>query len=1841
MVKCPNKNLPEWKELERLCPNTAYVVWDAFPEGIDKAPNGEPSKLFADLLNHYNGDRDAAIQTKAKTVTDAFKTWFKDSKVIDENGEPLVVWHGSDKVFDTFEDNMKMLSSSSFETFSTYANNEKTRYDDDVVSYEKLEKEDVLYQYYNDKYSSFKDYVKNSGFSWDKELIERLETRRKITDADLQNMKDIAVKAKFFAVDKNYALEYSSNTHFSPEYTTDGMGDRFVPTRSATYIYPVFLNVKNLLDASSNSRLSTAYMAYEYANKGLNVEYDGIKGKDSWETETGQSPEVFAVFGSNQIKSIDNVGDFSSSSNIYNKLQDNIKEAREEIADRKKKNINHSLKEQLSKFDNTKDAIEWMLEVGLVPAGLENIAKLLTKHSTSLSVKEKGSGEQLASYLSDTASIEMYDNAFRTNDLETAETVLHEVLHYYLAGLYETNTEYRNAITTIQKRYRSLSTIDEINSNYGLAAKPDEFVNEILTNSKFIELLKSKDSSLWERFKRAIAKLLRIESATALNVSDIQESLTKLLERTNTKTETFGERYKSEFAKAMSKEDSRLMQDLNTEVKMTRSRIEKGIQSRIKAFQQYGKATQNMVAQMEQELIKLQELWSKNEDKEAMMNFIKRTSKESEGPVKAINLAFEEYKKDGKFSLRNNQLVQMYKDFIGFYEPVINDINQKLFVTGYFDDLPSDQLEMFGNMINSISKDFNSIKGKYDKLLANRAGDILKQYAKDYGVDLDEYVNDNINYTADDISWYHTYIGGMKYTSDKALNIISRKVVDMKKEIERTTINKASELVETFGKVQDWQVFYETSKNGKKTGYLVRDRDYGTYHSDYNAFIDTLGPAPMEDKVALQKWYTERNKWLGDHSERRYVPEYYDLFNDMSFAAREARDGIQQKISKILGDHMDKVGNVNVERIPDEDWAKLQSLYQQKRRLANHYNEDGVMKSGIELEIANEISDINEKMNKNLSYSSNKKRFEEVRAKKESTLSKDDYNRWYARSTRWAYTDEFQKMLDNLEKKYFSDQYERYAKERKELASLYRNTHDFMINTRAMPDSVKARIAELDVLMEKEGAKNPAEVLEGTVKMKDIAKITYSEYYKAEAKAAKEREKLAPGSFLEWHKANHHVNNRGESVPNSYFNVMIPIKREHIEIAPSREFTEVDPSSPYWNNKYDITNTERNQPKKELYDNTDAYNKAIDTPEKLAMYNSIVDTMNEANDNITFQKYKDNYKLPQISGSMYAFVKANDSVIRGAYKYWKDKLIVKNDDVNFNYGTKAPDGSRLDTIPTHYMSMLDDPSTITNDIGNAVLMYYKMAIGFNKKQEILPELKILQGQIANRQQLENTPTSKLDKISGTVSDIADDVSNMAYSKGKGKSRSEIRLNRYMENNIFGNQYQSVTVGKFNIVKMLLGFKNYATLVNLGASVFVAAANVMGGAHQHLTESLVGSFYTPYTAAVAFKNTIYEFGKVLLGGGNYRHENKLLSLMNMNQISRDTSVMFKRMNYNRVARFLMNHLWYGMMSAGDFFIKGNILASVYLNTKYVPGEGFMMRDEYLNKHSKDKDASKKFNNMNTITLYDMYKAEGIKAVVDPARSEYSQYVTPQLVNRVNNVIQYLTQRADGMTDESDRNIAQANAITGFAFMHKNFILSTIEDRVMKPKDHNFMLERMDEAQYKTAARRLGEIFKYINDRRKYKKGSGEAKPTLRKLEYFEKYNVKRIEAESSLIIAYLLISVLLARDDDDDDTWATSAFKYVHDRATYEATNLYNVYDIFNSFKTLSPASATLENWATILGIGKALFNPDDTLLKTTKYGPYKGKSKLEKTVWKVTPLKNIIEATDPKQKHKYLKGQLQ
>lgn len=74
-------------------------------EQIKQALN-DPAAFLGDGVANETADADGVTYNQdgtAKTDTEAFKKWFGDSKVVDADGNPLVVYHGTDKDFEEFD----------------------------------------------------------------------------------------------------------------------------------------------------------------------------------------------------------------------------------------------------------------------------------------------------------------------------------------------------------------------------------------------------------------------------------------------------------------------------------------------------------------------------------------------------------------------------------------------------------------------------------------------------------------------------------------------------------------------------------------------------------------------------------------------------------------------------------------------------------------------------------------------------------------------------------------------------------------------------------------------------------------------------------------------------------------------------------------------------------------------------------------------------------------------------------------------------------------------------------------------------------------------------------------------------------------------------------------------------------------------------------------------------------------------------------------------------------------------------------------------------------------------------------------------------------------------------------------------------------------------------------------------------------------------------------------------------------------------------------------------------------------------------------------------------------
>lgn len=216
--------------------------------------------------------------------TPEFKEWFGDSKVVDENGKPLVVYHGSLEDFDVFDYN-KIGQNGTSEGAGFYFTSDK----ETASGYSKNMKKDG---------KLFDVYLK----------IERPLSlnSHNLTRDDLKNiLKEAAIKQA-----EEYGEDIQDGFLSNYEYSEDV---DFTSSVAADYIFSDEKTDEYMLQEAMFGVSPKFILEAVKSQTG----YDGII-TNGYEGKGKAGGQFYIVFGSNQIKSVYNLGTWSrADNNIY------------------------------------------------------------------------------------------------------------------------------------------------------------------------------------------------------------------------------------------------------------------------------------------------------------------------------------------------------------------------------------------------------------------------------------------------------------------------------------------------------------------------------------------------------------------------------------------------------------------------------------------------------------------------------------------------------------------------------------------------------------------------------------------------------------------------------------------------------------------------------------------------------------------------------------------------------------------------------------------------------------------------------------------------------------------------------------------------------------------------------------------------------------------------------------------------------------------------------------------------------------------------------------------------------------------------------------------------------------------------------------------------------------------------------------------------------------------------------------------------------------------------------------------------------------------------------------
>ena len=1887
-----------------------YVLSENNGYGLDKAPNGEPSKLFSDLLEHYNGDRVAAIQAKARTYSKSFKEWFGDWVNPLKPGDIIF---GHPAIGKTYS-----LESGKYKDkiidWDVEFNEKRDKWIEDhsntvkgTPEYKKARNEYLIYPENHPDYVEFLteewERVKSKTKKEGKILFASPHNLLKMFPQDFNriiNLKDDDFikrnigrggKEKESKLWKeginntilnttNIPIEYlNENQHFedylnkyvgvskvidengepllvwhgtaeifdafSKDFrgSTDpgdwGLGFYFSPKKSTSEGYgniliPAFLSIKNPVPTEK----------FKMVNSFGRKKAKPITLKEKIQEDIKTTKFIIEGIEEQLYGNDPEYKHYREEGSLINKMhkkeleiyKDKLKDLQTQLQTKSKEELDYDINkkwndevEDINKYDgiipniNSGDAIKENYEIiAKEPNQIKSIDNQGTFSTQDNNIYNQeaatqnatGRNKELALLLQEIypnievsaltdpnlrgqAQVEGYmaGRVLLNAALENQDTLPHEYAHHYVAW------------------FRNTPLVQRGTKQFG---SEEALVQAIGENS--VKALK-----WYNRFFNWLKGLF----------NEKQDNLNEI-----TKAFLSGRRLDNSYFFGKETHNQKAV-EVPEAINNIYDKLMSSIHRRMKDIQYSKYADPNKLDELRALEFRLNQL----ENDKATLEFIDYMDQDINSALDETLRILSKVKEAAKYGndhdISNAELDLIKKGYIGFYNNIATNLQNMLDDDTTFDYFNNEQL------INDTKVALKRIMGNYAELVRNfnnvvdiiAKDNFIKEATKAGSYTVDQLKN--ILEEGDlDINLWDQWVGSTQYSNSELVRIMMNKIIAVKNAVADEERIKGKELLTLLDQVDKAKLayFHEKTKDGHKTGFMTRDLNYGEHYQKLFKYqrdlADKLGFGDKDisevpgllNKEQLKTWNTENNKWHAKYSIRRFVPEYYELTNSLSEEARTRRDTINMEINLLLNSTRDKNGDIHRELLSDEDYGKLQELENSRRNLANPFYADGTTKAGLDLEIAREMQQYNEKLRAKLNYKPNMEKYNKAKAAAKKNLSPELFKKWEERNSVERIKEEFWediKMLSSNPTK--SDNQILYENARKNLLKLYAK-EDGTFNTDAMPENVKSMINTYDVMISDEAIANrdkskKSRVME--IAKWDINPKFYEEYERME--------KQGEAAFNAWFSVNARYTSRGDVVPASFWRKLVPkdeFKSKYVERIPNRSWAEIDRESPFYDPRF-TKYEDRGEtviPNPKYFDNSAAYKKITSDPKLKALYDALVDVMALANSKIGFLRYTNKYKLPQIEGGSWTQIRSKDNFLKGIAYAAQDLYTVKDDDDRYMIeNAKRSDGSLVKLIPTRYIKMLDNPDAITNDVVGSIIHYYKMAVNYEKMSEAAPELELALD-FVSRMDFKDKKGGRISGVeSKTYDKMKDLMDRFVYGMEKDAKEVDIKLPK-------GKHV------KLSIDKLVNNLAAYTRIQGISQNLNVILTGLITNKIQNRLEAMSGIYFGNEELAKATKTLLPAYVDAIKNIGKANNKNKVLCYLEFLGVVRDNEQTFSKLNQSRLLRALNQHYWYFGHEIGDIITKGKLALSVAFFNKYDPETGkFVNKNQFLRKF-KDKKKGKAAWKALNITFFDAFEVKDNQLVVRP---EYAKIVDEKTLNRIKNTTKQIATRIDTQLTDLDKSKLHSTLIGQLLLIYRNFILVNLQTKFLTKRQFNYSTGMWSEAQIPAAFSYLGRhwaenisfLRKHFFDQKKIDQLRELYKDHYDELDDYEKGCLKRVTYEFlfSTLGFWLISSIIRAMADEDRDNWWKQEAAYLTLRASLETRGNVLPIEVFNMLNTPTAAWSTLRYWGDLTTV--ALQDPTEEINK----GPYRGLNRLQRSLIKATPLRSIYEARDPRSKLEY------
>lgn len=1058
-----------------------------------------------------------------------------------------------------------------------------------------------------------------------------------------------------------------------------------------------------------------------------------------------------------------------------------------------------------------------------------------------------------------------------------------------------------------------------------------------------------------------------------------------------------------------------------------------------------------------------------------------------------------------------------------------------------------------------------------------------------------------------DINWYHKYLLTPTSSPNFVFRLLRKVIGDVNSKTHKQVYNKYAEMRLVASKTADHTKLFERDSNNKKTGYLIRDRKYGVYQNKkYQWRKDWLKKHKLAsvDELKLNpdlwaQYQIDYNNFKSANVERRYTPEFYDIFAKLSIDTNLTLSEINTDIENLLKPFLDEVTKKpHLELMTSEEYEKYMSLLERKRNLANPYDAvTGEIKpeGSVEYKIAMELSEAYEKLGKGLKSKVNMDAFYEEMERMKNTEgytpdgSDTIYSAWLERNTRWEFTEEFQDMISKQNKTDYGEVYDRLYQARTNLLKLYR-TDRYEVDYTRMPQAVKDKVKQLDIAMH-------------NIRSKTKKQLKGVRLFKSElSQLAKDNGgKDAVLSEDMW------VDNKGVRHYYSYMTTVKPVNNKYMHRVPNSNWAETSEESAFYNPNYDRSIPESEQPKLSIkeYDNRKEYNAVMRDSNLKRLYETILSVMDESNNMITHAKYKNNYKLPQKNGSLFNYI-GGKGLITGVRDYMFDAFTTNPDDELHGVRVDTrPNGTEINIMPTMYTSMLTDPSVGTNDLVGAVISYYRMACNYKNKKDVAPQLNLIDSLISREGRVDD----------GKISKQAEN-SNLASA-----------LHQYVGFHLYGrrNALKDVTIKgqTLSLEKIFRYFADWGRDLGLAWNARSAISGGIAAWSFYSADAKVSRYINNQDYLAANRELTKELVnlKLLRQLGKNVADSKILAALEYNGLSFNQDAEFANTNRWRVGRIAKRITEpYALFKLASVLPNSVFTIGMYLNYRLIQLEDgqlhFISENDFLNNHFPNLtlEAKKAIYSNTKENLWNAYEMTETGFKVKP---KYAKYINNELESEISNKLTAVSSHAEGMIEEADKSGIYFNTALSTILMFRAFLPKNIENTIA-PIYFNYQTKELAMGTLTAYYYAFGLQNVFNFNKKNYDKhvklyGKEEVKKQIKAFQ-------RRANAQLLTYIFWLTVFNLFSLGvDDDDDYWYSEYMKLELKKISLETGSRYNAMDVFNILNSVTP----------LLNTGTDLYRAfcpisyfDDRKWKKIKKGSYKGLYGWQKDLLKVNRYAN-------------------